>query len=135
MGLLEEGLSLLYETLDVEASIDIIYRREGVSIEMIAIPTKPFFVSATGSAPPDPAKSERNFSIMASDLILDDVPFQPVTTDEIIETIDGVGYVYRVANPSSGASCWEYETGYMLGHPLARIMIHTKYTGGTECAV
>lgn len=138
MGLIEDGLALLNETLNAEASIEVVYRREGNAIAVTAVPTKPFFVPVTGSAPPDPAKPERNFSIMASELVIDEVAIKPVTTDEIIETIDGINHVYRVANPQNGFPCWEYETGYMENHPLARLLIHTKYTGtelGLSCAL
>jgi hypothetical protein len=129
MGLIEDGLALLNETLTAEASIEVVYRRDDVPIAITAVPTKPFFVPVTGSAPPDPARPERNYSVMASDLVIDDVPIQPITTDEIIETIDGIHHVYRVANPQNGFPCWEFESGYMQNHPLARILIHCKYVG------
>lgn len=129
MGLIEDGLALLQEAFIAEASIDIVYRRDGNPIAITAVPTKPFFIPVTGSAPPDPAKPERNFAVQASDLVIDDVVIQPITTDEIIDTVDGIDHVYRVANPQNGFPCWEFESGYMQNHPLARILIHTKYVG------
>ncbi len=129
MGLIEDGLAMLNEVLGAEGSVAIVYHRGGYELPLNAVPSKPPFVSPQG-APPDPAKAERNFSVLASELVDgDNLPLMPVLSDSITEQINGTTYVYTVANPQSGIGCWEWDSGYMAGSPVARILVHTKSAG------
>lgn len=120
---------MLNDHMEAEASVEVTYYTGSGSVVVNAVPTKPPFVSnATGPAL-DPAKAERNFSILADDLVISAVRFTPETTHYITQSIDGTTYRYNVAKPQSGMGCWEWETGYMHGSPLAKIIVHTKYHG------
>jgi hypothetical protein len=130
VGLIEDGLSMLNEHL-ADEGVTVTYERgDGYSVEDLnVVPTKPPFVAPSGTAPMDPTKAERNFSVLASDLLYNLETFFPETTDCIIQRVDNVFHKYAVTKPASGVGCWEWETGYMHGSPLARILIHTKYAG------
>ncbi len=129
MSLIEDGLAMLNDFLDAEASIAIVYNTGTDSISLNAVPTKPPFVQNTTGPATDPAKAERNFSVLASELAVGAVEIRPETSHYITELTGTGTHRYNVSKPVSGVGCWEWDSGEQNGNPQARIIVHTKYAG------
>ncbi len=129
MSLIEDGLAMLNEVLEAEASETFTYVRGNDTFSFVAVLGRPLPVTVTpvGVPTPDPLKSERVFIVQASELAINDTPITPETTDKIRETISGVTYEYKVEKPLAGGQAWSYVDGYR--GPQARISINTKFSG------
>ncbi len=129
MSMIEDGLAMLNDVLDAEASEAFTYVRSNTTFSFVAVLGKPLpvTVTASGQPTPDPIKSERVFIVRASALAISGTPITPEATDKIRQTIGAVTYEYKVSQPSAGGAFWSYVDGYRGAQ--ARIAITTKFSG------
>ncbi len=75
-------------------------------------------MTATQSSPEN---QDRDFSILASTLVLNGITVKPQSGNTIVATLNGQAKVYEVSSPLSGPYCWEFTDNER------RIRVHAKF--------
>ena len=133
--IISNALDFLHQKLAAHASVQVQYFQGANSVTLSAVvgtPTGKQY-SQLGLSPTafdltqgNPINMNRDFSLLASDLVINGQQVLPQEGDEVWETTsDGVTAVYQVMPTQQGGLAWEYETGYR--GPQARLTVHTKY--------
>lgn len=133
MSLISDALDSLYETVhDPAVGGELVTLVVGVkTTELYAVLEKAVLVppSLLGLSPdqynlaqPNPKNIDHDFSVLAADYKIDDVPITPVRGHLLKRAFGGSTKVYELMASSSNGAVWEWQDGYEK-----RYMIHTKF--------
>lgn len=132
--MMSDGMTWFNTTIKANATQQLIYRRDGVTIDLDCViggPSQPLF-SLLGPQPSgrdlgeqDPANLPQAFSFEAADLDFGNGPVYPDENDEILwEDANGDKGVYRVMEPPGGNIAWTWQDKYRT-----RFLVFTQLIG------
>ncbi len=130
MSMISEGLAMMATEAAafLEEAITYASGNYSVHIGAVVLPTKQPDYSvlglAQGSMTPmqsNPENQDRDFSVLASALVLNSVVVLPQSGDLITATLNGTARIYEVSTPLSGPYPWEWTDNE------TRIRIHAKF--------
>lgn len=130
MSMISEGLDMM--TVEAAAYLEesITYTRgaNSVGLGAVVLPTRQPDFSILGLAQANttafqgnPENQGRDFSILASALILGGVLTHPQSGDKITATLNGAARIYEVETPAGGTYPWEWTDNER------RLRVHTKF--------